>query len=305
MITVFTPAYNRAHLLPRLYESLCKQSYKDFEWVIVDDGSTDGTAELFHLNENVNDNENPSIFPSLNSFKVRYYYQENGGKHRAINRGVKEAKGELFFIADSDDMLPPDALEIVAKQYEGIKDDKSFAGVAGYDVHSDGKIIGHGSQFDILECSPVDFWCKYKMKGDMKEVFRTNVLREIPFPEIEGENFCPEELVWVRISKKYKLRYFNKVIYIADYLSDGLSAKLRELRMNNPVSAVIDYSEFNSYGNIPFFRNLRNAINYWRFRFCIQKKFKNIPRLRWFWNWTMPIGWIMHINDLRKVKSVR
>ena len=159
MITVFTPAYNRANLLPRLFESLCKQTYKDFEWVIVDDGSVDETASLFSSNVNDNDNENfnSSIFPSFNSFKVRYFYQENGGKHRAINRGVKEARGELFFIADSDDMLPPDALEIVAKQYEGIKDDKSFAGVAGYDVHSDGKIIDGSEDIDEIVANFIEF----------------------------------------------------------------------------------------------------------------------------------------------------
>lgn len=298
MITVFTPAYNRAHLLPRLYDSLCKQTFKDFEWVVVDDGSTDGTAELFHLNENVNDNENPSIFPSFNSFKVRYYYQENGGKHRAINRGVQEAKGELFFIADSDDMLPPDALEIVARQYEGIKDDKSYAGVCGLDATFDGKIIGSGLPFGVIDDTSIVIRNKYGVTGDMKEVFRTDVLKEFPFPEIEGERFCPEVLLWNRIATKYKLRYFNQIVYLAEYQDDGISAGIVKARMTSPIASMMTYQEMTQYIDVPLKEKVKAAINYWRFRFCSDAKEK--PALKWWYHWTMPLGWGMHLRDIRR-----
>lgn len=309
MITVFTPAYNRAHLLPRLYESLCKQTYKDFEWVVVDDGSTDGTAELFHLNENVNDNENTSIFPSFNSFKVRYYYQENGGKHRAINRGVKEAKGELFFIADSDDMLPPDALEIVAKQYESIKDDKSYAGVCGLDATFDGKIIGSGLPSDVIDDSSIVIRNKFGVSGDMKEVFLTDVLKEYPFPEIEGERFCPEVLLWNRIGTKYKLRYFNQVIYLAEYQNDGITAGIVKARMNSPIASMMTYQEMTQYKDVPTKAKIKSAINYWRFRLCdptsIPPRGEDnyfFPRLKWYWNWVMPFGFIFHLKDVVSYK---
>ena len=297
LITVFTPTYNRAYLLPRLYESLCKQTYRDFEWVIVDDGSTDDTESVVN-----------SQFRIQNSqFPVRYFYQENGGKHRAINRGVKEAKGELFFIADSDDWLPESALEIVARRYDEIRHDKTFAGVAGFDAYPDGRKIGHGNiSFDTLDCSEVDFRCKYRIAGDMKEVFRTEVLKEFPFPEIDGEKFCPEELQLVRISKKYIIRYFNQVIYCADYLPNGLSSKLRKLRMDNPVSAAMNYAENNGF-KVPLKQHIRNAINYWRFRFCIDRTSKydkrNFPTLSWYWNMLMPIGFFFHLYDLRVIKD--
>lgn len=306
------------HLLPRLYESLCRQTFTDFEWVIVDDGSTDGTKDLFHPNGNgkcflaeiaekttdFTDNkflaENSEIAENqIPIFSIRYFYQENGGKHRAINRGVKEAKGELFFIVDSDDMLPPEALEMVAKQYEYIKGDERFAGVAGFDAHADGQVIGHGNtNFDILECSPVDFWCKQKVSGDMKEVFKTKVLLEFPFPEIDGEKFCPEELIWIRISKKYILRYFNHVIYIADYLPDGLSAKLVKLRMDNPLTAMLDCKEYIEFG-VPLRKSLKNAINYWRWYFCLSSNTKCYPKLSSIWYIVKPLGWLMHLNDLK------
>lgn len=302
LITVFTPTYNRAHLLPRLYESLCLQTYKDFEWVIVDDGSVDDTKDVIDKLKI----ENGEL--KINQqFPIRYFHQENGGKHRAINRGVKEARGELFFIADSDDWLPADALEIVARQYEGIKYDNKFAGVAGFDAYPNGTKIGHGNvSFDVLDCSEVDFRCKYKIVGDMKEVFRTEVLKEFPFPEIEGEKFCPEELQLVRISKKYIIRYFNQVIYCAEYLPDGLSSKLRKLRMDNPISAVMNYAENNEF-SVPLKQKVRNSINYWRFRFSVNRNNKQdkpgLPTLTWYWNIMMPIGFVFHLYDLRVIKN--
>lgn len=295
LITVFTPTYNRVSLLPRLYESLCRQTFRDFEWVIVDDGSTDDTESVV----------NSQFIMHNSQFPVRYFYQENGGKHRAINRGVREARGVLFFIADSDDWLPEDALEIVVKQYEEIKDNDSFAGVAGFDEFPNGEKIGHGNVcFDTLDCSEVDFRCKYRIAGDMKEAFRTKVLKEFPFPEIEGEKFCPEELQLVRISKKYIIRYFSQVIYVAEYQPNGLSAKLRKLRMDNPISAVMNYAENNEF-DVPFRQKIRNSINYWRFRFCILSSkrcgIKKLPKLSKIWNICMPLGFVLHVYDRRVI----
>ena len=285
MITLFTPTYNRAHLLPRLYDSLCKQTYVDFEWVIVDDGSKDNTEEV------------TDSFIKEQKIKIRYFKQENGGKHRAINRGVKEAKGELFLILDSDDSLPKKSLETIARYYEQIKDDDSFGGVAGYMAHHDGTVIGHGVHFDTFDASPEDIQHKYKLKGDMAEVFKTSVLKETPFPEIEGEKFCPEDLVWNRISKKYKLRYFNDVIYFRDYLDGGLTSKIIKIRMDSPIASTICYSELTS-SDVPQIIKIKSAINFWRFRFCKSKH--SFPHIPFYWIWTMPIGLFMHLNDKRK-----
>ena len=310
MITVFTPAYNRAKYLPKVYESLCKQTYKDFEWVVVDDGSTDGTAELFHLNENVNDNENPSIFPSFNSFKVRYYYQENGGKHRAINRGVQEAKGESFLILDSADTLPPRSLELINYYYQQIKDDASFGGVCGYMAHHDGTIIGRGNDEKVLDANSIEMRYKYGIQGDMLEVFRTEVMREIPFPDIPGEKFVPEALVWNRIACKYRLRVFHEVVYYRDYLDGGLTDKIVKIRMTSPIASMMTYAELNSY-DIPLVSKVKAAINYWRFRLCEapsnpppvgEASEADIPRLKWYWNWVMPVGFIFHLKDVITLK---
>lgn len=298
MITVFTPTYNRAHLLPRLYESLCRQTFKDFEWVIVDDGSVDNTKSIV----------NKFLVDSVEFLGIRYFLQENGGKHRAINRGVKEAQGELFLILDSDDSLPPDSLERIAYYYEQVRDDKSFGGVCGYMAHHDGTIIGHGNDEEILDTNSIDLRNKYHVQGDMCEVFRTSVLREIPFPEITGEKFVPEALVWNRIAQKYKLRVFHHVVYYRDYLDGGLTDKIVRIRMKSPVASMMTYAEMTTF-DIPFMQKVKAAINYWRFGACYtrflvfsfwflgKKKQCDIPKLQWWWYWTWPLGRMMHLRD--------
>jgi glycosyltransferase involved in cell wall biosynthesis len=284
MITVFTPSYNRASYLPKIYDSLCKQSFKDFEWVIVDDGSADNTRNV--------------VAAFDKKIPIRYFYQENGGKHRAINRGVKEAQGELFLILDSDDSLPPHSLERIAFYYQQVKDEQTFGGVCGYMAHHDGTIIGKGCNVSVLDANTIDLRYRYHVVGDMLEVYRTSILKEIPFPEIQGEKFVPEALVWNRIACKYKLRVFHEVVYFRDYLDGGLTDKIVKIRMNSPMASMMTYAELSSF-DIPLMSKVKAAINYWRFRFCFQGK-GSIPHLVWYWNCLMPLGWLMHINDKRK-----
>lgn len=284
-ITVFTPAYNRAHLLGRLYDSLCAQTYRDFEWIVVDDGSKDNTEEVV------------KGFIQEGKIDIHFLKQENGGKHRAVNRGTREAVGELFFIADSDDWLLKDSLATVARMYQPIAGKREFAGVCGLDVLEDGTIVGGGMPQDVIDCNSIDIRMKHHVRGDLKEVFRTEVLREIPFPEIDGERFCPEVVVWNRISERYILRYFNQPIYGVEYQPEGITAAITRYRMQSPVASCICYQEMTEK-EIPFRQKMRSAINYWRFRFCPSKN--KFPRLSWKWIWTMPVGWAMHVKDLLK-----
>lgn len=286
MITIFTPAYNRAHLLPRLYESLEAQSCKDFEWVVVDDGSKDNTREVVEG------------YASLASFSVRYFRQENGGKHRAVNRGVKEAKGELFFIVDSDDVLVDNAIERINYHYDVIKNNDSFAGVCGLKAYFNGEKVGGEQNFDVLDCNALDFRYKYKIVGDMSEVFKTSVMRQFPFPEYEGERFCPEAVVFNRIASRYKLRYFYEKIYLCEYLPDGLTAQIVKVRMKSPCASMDCYQEMTKL-KIPTLIRLRAAINYWRFSACSPLSFNNKCKGMKKWLWLWPFGYAMHFNDTR------
>ena len=289
LISVFTPTYNRASLLSRLYDTLILQTYKNFEWIIVDDGSKDNTKEVVNS------------FVAERKIDIHFVQQENGGKHRAINTGVSLAKGELFFILDSDDVLPNNALELVAENYKSIKDNASFAGVSGIDGYFDGQSIGTGLPSELLNCNSVDIRYKYHVKGDMKEIFRTSVMKEFPFPDIEGEKFCPEVLVWNRIARKYKLRYFNKIIYKVEYQPEGLTSNIVKARMNSPITSMICYSEILQL-DVPFIDKFKTAINYWRFRLCYHGQ-SEYPKLKGIWNVVAPLGWLMHLNDVRVNKS--
>ena len=290
MISIVTPSYNRATLLERLFESLCQQTDKGFEWILVDDGSTDNTEEIVHLLKE-------SIIYKKN-FPFQFIKKENGGKHTALNKGIQAAKGELTLLLDSDDSLPPTSIETIKKYFEPIKDNYSFGGVAGYMAHHDGTVIGQCATKGIVDANSLDYHYQYGATGDMCEVFKTTVLKEFPFPEIEGEKFVPEALVWNRIAQKYKLRWFQEVIYYRDYLEGGLTDKIVKIRMKSPIASTTCYQELCAF-NVPTKVKIRSAINYWRFRMCGSSH--KFPKLPFKWIWMMPIGWAMHINDLRKL----
>ncbi len=289
-ITILTPTYNRASLLPRLFDSLLRQTNKDFEWIVVDDGSTDDTREVVaNLKEKCG-----------GAFPMGYVYKANGGKHMAINIGAERARGELLFIADSDDLLTDDALETVANSWHDISDDKSFAGIAGLDITMDtSEVIGSGLPQEHIDCNAIDIRYRHHVTGDMKEVFRTEVLREFPFPEFAGERFCPEQLVWFRMARRYRLRYINKPIYIADYQPDGITAGITRARMRNPSASMLTYAELTECP-VPFLVKVKAAINFWRFWHC-RTATSVVPRVALRWHWLRPLGWMMHVRDGKKV----
>ena len=288
MITILTPTFNRAHLLPRLFESLTHQTDFNFEWLVIDDGSTDGTSDLFA----------GKTFLSA-PFPIRYYRQENGGKHRALNAGVKQAKGDFIFIADSDDWLLPQSVAIVGLHTSAIADDNTFAGVAGLDVFDDERIVGTGLPQDIIDCNAMDIRYRYHVDGDLKEVFKTTVLQEFPFPEIQDEKFCPEQLVWFRIAQKYKLRYFNTPIYVAEYQPNGITASIIRVRMLAPQATCMMYAEMLAY-KIPFKEKIKAAINFWRFKSCAPSRVM-ITALKGGWRWCYLMGMLLHWRDKRQV----
>ena len=211
-ITVFTPTYNRRQLIDNLYQSLLAQSDKSFEWLVVDDGSTDDTEEYFS-----------ELLSKQQPFPIRYIKQENGGKHRAINRGVQNANGELFFIVDSDDTLLPNTIEKINQWVSTLDASHKWCGIAGLRGHTNNKVIGQQPYTDFIDAKNTERR-KYHLEGDKAEVYFTDVLKKYPFPEIPGEKFISEEIVWNAIARDgYYLRWFNKIIYICSYLEGGLT----------------------------------------------------------------------------------
>lgn len=223
MITVFTPAYNRAYRLPVLYESLKRQTCTGFEWILVDDGSQDDTRELVS-----------GWMKEENPFPIRYFYKENGGKHTAINLGVEQAQTDWFFIVDSDDHLTDDAVQKIHEWVKGV-DDPQIAAVSGTKVFPDGKTIG---QCGVLDDSYIDAKNterkKYHLVGDKAEAYRTDILRQYPFPVFQGERFLSEGAVWTAIARDgYKIRWYSHPIMVCEYLQDGLTAHVADLTLRN------------------------------------------------------------------------
>lgn len=286
LITVFTPAYNRGNLLPRLYQSLLLQNFKDFEWLIVDDGSTDQTAEVvkgFMIEEKLD---------------IVYIRKENGGKHTAINRGVKEARGRLIFIVDSDDYLPDNSLDIINEESKDVLDDHRFAGVVGMDSYPDGKIIGGEKDFQTMISNHVEVRYRLHWKGDMSEVWKTDILRKYPFPEYPGEKFVTEAVVWDQISLKYQLKYFNKPIYFRDYQEGGLTSNIRKIHRNSPLGSMLYCRQLASFPGMSFSTRIKAAINYWRYTAHYPKKRPAGLRPLW-WMWLFePVGLFFRKRDI-------
>lgn len=211
MLTILTPTYNRAYILKNAYDSLLRQTDHDFEWILVDDGSTDGTQALVE-----------GWLREANPFPISYYRQENGGKHRAVNFGVTKAAGDYVLILDSDDYLTDDASEWIHRWIRDIDGLPGFAGVSGLKARR-GAPIGGGLGRPFRDATNLERR-KLRMMADMAEVYKTEILRQYPFPAFEGEKFLRESASWDRIAADgYRIRWYDRVIYECDYLEDGLT----------------------------------------------------------------------------------
>lgn len=214
MISIITPTFNRAYILKNAYISLQNQTSQQFEWIIVDDGSTDDTQELVQKWQREN-----------NLFEIIYFKQENGGKHRALNNAVQHAKYDYTLILDSDDELIADAVYHIHVWIDHIKELSGFAGVAGLRgwKQRNGVVGDNNFKAEYVDATNLQRK-KFHLTGDKAEVYKTELLKKYPFPEFEGEKFLSESAVWNKIAADgYKIRWFNKIIYRCDYLEDGLT----------------------------------------------------------------------------------
>ena len=222
-ITVLTAVYNRKEKIKKLYDSLVKQTSKNFEWLIVDDGSTDDLKSWIDKTK------------KEKNIDIRYLYQENGGKHRAINKGVANIENEITLIIDSDDYLDKNAIKTIEEYHEKYKDDKSICGFCFLRAFPDGKI--NGKRFIQDEYKSDYYTCRVngKILDDKAEVYYTKCLKEYPFIEIEGEKFLSEGYSWALMGLKYNMIFINKVLYYGDYLDDGLSKKSFIKKYESPI----------------------------------------------------------------------
>lgn len=227
MLTIFTPTYNRGYILERLYKSLINQTNKNFEWVIVDDGSIDNTKKL--VEKWINNKQ----------IKIKYFYQENSGKSSAHNLGVMKAEGDFFTCVDSDDFLTEEAVDIILKYKEKIIIDKTCVGMVGNRCTIDKKIIGTDMPKNIKFTTLYDLYNKYKHKGDTILVYKTKEIKKYKFPKIDGEKFIPETYIYDKIDQDGKLLIIQEKLYICEYLEDGYTKNAKNLIKNNPQGYIL------------------------------------------------------------------
>ena len=220
LLTVCTPTYNRAHTLPRLYESLMRQTSQDFEWLVVDDGSVDSTRELV------------DGWIAESRIRVRYVYKENGGKPSAHNLGVRMAAGELFFCVDSDDYLTDNAVELILSAWE--KSEENSVGIIAYKVLTDGKCVTDIADKAVTAFTLKDGYDKHGLVGDTALVFKTEVIGKFEFPSFEGEKFIPEGYLYDKIDGCGELTVLRENVYVCEYLGDGYTANMKRILYKNP-----------------------------------------------------------------------
>jgi len=229
-LTIFTPTYNRAYILPKLYGSLKTQTNKNFVWHIVDDGSSDETKMLVQK------------FQNENQIEIQYFFQENKGKHFAVNQGLKRTETEFFCVIDSDDYLAENAVEEMELLSYKIKKNDQIAGFTfirfsekiNYDKAKYGKN-------EWISSRRINY--EWEFPGEMIFCIKTNVHQQFYFPEFEGEKFCPESLILRRIERQFKILVTDKVLAFGDYLEDGLMNNYYQLLLKSPKSSLLNIKE--------------------------------------------------------------
>ena len=218
-LTVFTPTYNRAYCLPRCYESLCRQTSKDFRWLVIDDGSSDNTHELL------------KVWIKEGIIPIDYVYQENQGMHGAHNTAYKNISTKYNVCIDSDDYMPDNSVEIILKNTRDLSE--THAGLVGLDADTSGNIIGNKIPAHWTECSYARLY--HNVKGDKKLVYKTKIVKEYPeYPLFKGERFVPLGYLYYLIDQSYKLKPINEVLASVDYQEDGSTRNIYRQYMLNP-----------------------------------------------------------------------
>jgi glycosyltransferase involved in cell wall biosynthesis len=242
-LTICTPSYNNAAFLSKLYNSLLAQTCKDFEFILIDDGSTDSTGIVV------------SELEKQGSLAIRYFWEENSGVHVALNRGLEMARGELFLYLGSDCWLAPDAVEKAKAEWANLSVNDSFGGVVFRKINgATGEPIGETIPGQTLEASHVNAHFRLGLFGDKAEFWRTDLLRMHPYPMIPGEKYFPVGHPYNILSEKYVLRYFDEATYYGQYLPGGLSSNFSARLKKNPRGFLMYYTYLLKFPGLPLRR---------------------------------------------------
>ena len=293
-VTVLTPTLNRATTLSRAFESLRSQSFRDFEWLVVDDGSTDDTETFIRSAALVSD------------FPIRYHWQPNAGKHLAMNAGVRLAGAQLLVVMDSDDWLVPDGLACLHAVWSQIARPENYADVRALCVDQKGRLTCVPFPADQFDSDSFELRFRHRISGDTVSMWRTSVLREFPFPEDFHRVYVLESLVYHRIATRYRTRCINEVAGGKEYQRDGISA-------TNPLNVLAQARPLRLYNQeilgagrpLSFRTRLRTYVLWLRFallsREPLTKEVREAPDPVLFWA-VAPIAFTFAVRDVFRAR---
>lgn len=249
LLTVFTPTYNRAYCLNTCYQSLLRQSCKDFIWLIIDDGSTDNTRELI------------KSWIEENKIEIKYHWQENQGMHGAHNTAYEIIDTELNVCIDSDDYMPERAIENISLFWEKYGNEK-VSGIIGLDSYTDKSIIGTKLPENLQSSSLFDLYTKHGVTGDKKLVYRTELTKQYPYPLFDNEKYVGLAYKYYMLDKQYELLLLNEVLCCVEYLPDGSSLNMFNQYRKNPRGFAFYRKELMKLPFTSFSFKFRQAIHY-------------------------------------------
>jgi glycosyltransferase involved in cell wall biosynthesis len=291
LITVCTPTYDRARTLPRLHESLCAQTFRDFEWLVVDDGSTDDTADVV------------AGLAGRSPFPVVYRRQENAGKHIALNHAVAACRGTFLAVVDSDDWYVPSCLERLKRHWDAIPDPRDFAEVQGLCADEHGRVLGDPYPADVFDSDYYTLTQVLRLRGDRSGMIRVDILRAHPFPEEFRGVYVPEAIVWNRIARRYRIRGVNEVVTQKEYLATGITSTGRDraAAWAGPrflhLAELVDLAETRG---LPRSEKLRAYANLTRYGLHDRRRLGAIGAAapdRALWAATLPLGAALYLRD--------
>jgi len=291
-LTVFTPAFNRAYCIDQLYDSLLRQTKKNFTWLVVDDGSTDNTKELIEK------------WQKERKIDIQYIYQENQGMHGAHNTAYANIDTELNVCIDSDDFMTDNAIELILDKWKTIEDKSNIAGIVGLDIDKKGNVIGRKIPDNVNYSTYYDIRNVHKAIGDKKLVMRTDIVKKYPkYPLFKNERFVPLGTLHFMIDQDYKLACLNEALCVVEYMADGSSLNIFKQYKRHPKGfrysreIQLTYAKEFNLQVIKILHYISSTLFIGDFRF-----FKNNPKKILTFS-LLPLGLLFHVYILFKARK--
>ncbi|UAL46939.1 glycosyltransferase family 2 protein [Sutcliffiella horikoshii] len=290
LLTVFTPTYNRSYCLGRCYESLKNQTSNIFTWLIIDDGSTDGTKELVDRWKNEN------------KIDIEYIWQENQGMHGAHNTAYEHITTELNVCIDSDDYMPIDAVEKIVTFWKEHGSEK-VSGIVGLDLFTNGQVIGTLLPKEYKTSTLFNLYNKHGVKGDKKLVYRTELTKRYPYPIFTGEKYVGLAYKYFKLDQDYELLIMNEALCVVEYLPDGSSVNMLNQYRMNPKGFAFYRKELMKLPFVSFMFKVRQAVHYVSSSLMMNnRKFISEAPNKRITTLVLPFGYLLYLYIITKTK---